>query len=76
MAVPIIFKDRLLGVIGIGEIENPIGNEGDLLKMIADIAGVALFNQIIFNDAQHKANTDSLKAIRLSILCLLHRSNI
>jgi two-component system cell cycle response regulator len=63
MAVPIIFKDRLLGVIGIGEIENPIGNEGDLLKMIADIAGVALFNQIIFNDAQHKANTDSLTGL-------------
>ena len=63
MAVPIIFKDRLLGVIGIGEIENPIGNESDLLKMIADIAGVALFNQIIFNDAQHKANTDSLTGL-------------
>jgi diguanylate cyclase (GGDEF)-like protein len=63
MAVPIIFKDRLLGVIGIGEIENPIGNESDLLKMVADIAGVALFNQIIFNDAQHKANTDSLTGL-------------
>jgi diguanylate cyclase (GGDEF)-like protein len=63
MAVPIIFKDRLLGVIGIGEIENPIGNESDLLKMVADIAGVALFNQIMFNDAQHKANTDSLTGL-------------
>jgi diguanylate cyclase (GGDEF)-like protein len=63
MAVPIIFKDRLLGVIGIGEIESPIGNEGDLLKMIADIAGVALFNQIILNDAQHQANTDSLTGL-------------
>jgi diguanylate cyclase (GGDEF)-like protein len=63
MAVPIIFKDRLLGVIGIGEIENPVGNEGDLLKMIADIAGVALFNQIIFNDAQHQANTDALTGL-------------
>jgi diguanylate cyclase (GGDEF)-like protein len=63
IAVPIIFKDRLLGVIGLGEIESPMGNEGDLLKMIADIAGVALFNQIIFNDAQHKANTDSLTGL-------------
>jgi diguanylate cyclase (GGDEF)-like protein len=63
MAVPIIFRDRLLGVIGIGEIENPDGNESDLLTMIADIAGVALFNQIILNDAQHKANTDSLTGL-------------
>lgn len=63
MAVPIIFKDRLLGVIGIGEIENPIGNESELLKMIADISGVALFNQILLNDAQHKANTDPLTGL-------------
>jgi diguanylate cyclase (GGDEF)-like protein len=63
MAVPIIFKDRLLGVIGIGEIETPTGNESDMLKMIADMAGVALFNQIVLNDAQHKANTDALTGL-------------
>lgn len=63
MAVPVVFKDRLLGVIGIGEIENPTGNESDLLRMIADMAGVALFNQIVLNDAQHKANTDALTGL-------------
>jgi diguanylate cyclase (GGDEF)-like protein len=63
MAVPIIFKDRLLGVIGIGEIEDPIGNESDLLKMIADIAGVALLNQMMLNEAQHWADTDSLTGL-------------
>ena len=63
MAVPIIFKDRLLGVIGIGEMEDPIGNESDLLKMIADIAGVALLNQMMLNEAQHWANTDSLTGL-------------
>ena len=63
MAVPIIFKDRLLGVIGIGEIKNPIGNESDLLRMITDIAGVALINQITLNEAQHEANTDSLTGL-------------
>ena len=63
MAVPIIFKDRLLGVIGIGEIEDPHGNESDFLKMIADIAGVALLNQMILNEAQHWANTDSLTGL-------------
>jgi diguanylate cyclase (GGDEF)-like protein len=63
MAVPIIFKDRLLGVIGIGEIDNPAGNESDLLRMIADIAGVALINQTMLNEAQHKANTDPLTGL-------------
>jgi len=63
MAVPIIFKERVLGVIGIGEIEDPIGNESDLLKMTADIAAVTLLNQIMLNEAQHWANTDSLTGL-------------
>jgi len=63
MAVPIIFKERLLGVIGIGEIENPVGNESDLLRMIADISSVALLNQILLKEAQHKANTDQLTGL-------------
>jgi diguanylate cyclase (GGDEF)-like protein len=63
MAVPIIFKDKLLGVLGIGEIEDPIGNESDLLKMTADIAAVTLLNQIMLNEAQHWANTDSLTGL-------------
>lgn len=63
MAVPILFKDRILGVIGIGKIDNPVGNESDLLKMIADIAAVALMNQTILSEAQLKANTDSLTGL-------------
>jgi diguanylate cyclase (GGDEF)-like protein len=63
MAVPIIFKDRVLGILGIGEIEDPIGNESDLLKMTADIAAVTLLNQIMLNEAQHWANTDSLTGL-------------
>jgi len=63
MAVPIIFKDRLLGVIGVGEIADPVGNESDLLKMVADIAGVALLNQIMLDEARHSANTDSLTGL-------------
>jgi diguanylate cyclase (GGDEF)-like protein len=63
MAVPIIFKDRLLGVIGIGEVEESVGSESDFLKMIADIAGVALLNQMMLNEAQHWANTDSLTGL-------------
>ena len=63
LAVPIIFKDRLLGVIGVGEIQEPSGHEGDVLRMIADIAGVAFINQFVLNKAQHKANTDPLTGL-------------
>jgi len=63
MAVPINFRDILLGVIGIGEIKNPAGNENDLLKLIADIAAVALFNRTILSDANQKANTDPLTGL-------------
>jgi diguanylate cyclase (GGDEF)-like protein len=64
MAVPILFNERLIGVIGIGKIQQPAGNESDLLRMIADISGVALVNQILLNEAQHKANTDALTGLR------------
>lgn len=63
LAVPIIFKDRLLGVIGVGEIQEPSGHEGDVLRIIADIAGVAFINQFVLNQAQHKANTDPLTGL-------------
>ena len=63
MAVPISFKDILLGVIGIGEIKDPVGNENDLVKMIADIAAVALLNRTMLSEAKHKANTDPLTGL-------------
>jgi diguanylate cyclase (GGDEF)-like protein len=63
MAVPIIIKDRLLGVIGIGKVKKVEGNESNLMRMIADIAGVALINQALLGDANRKANTDSLTGL-------------
>ncbi|NOZ25707.1 MAG: sensor domain-containing diguanylate cyclase [Nitrospirae bacterium] len=63
MAAPIHFSNRLLGVIGAGEIRNPSGNEGSLLKMIADIAGVALFNQKFLSGAKKKAEVDPLTGL-------------
>jgi len=62
MATPIIFKERLLGVIGIGPID-PTGNESNLMKMIADIAAVTLVNNAMLGEAKHKANTDSLTGL-------------
>lgn len=63
VAVPIVFKEKLLGVIGIGEIENPSGNESDLLRMISDISSAALINQILLKEARHEANTDPLTGL-------------
>lgn len=63
MAVPVRFKDRLLGVIGIGQVKEPTGNESSLMQMIASIAGVALINQAALDSAKQKANLDSLTGL-------------
>lgn len=63
MAVPISFRERLLGVIGIGHVAFPFGNESDIMRMIANIAGVALINQAMLEEAKDKANTDSLTGL-------------
>ncbi len=63
MAVPIIFGDRLIGVIGIGKVTKKTGNEGNFLKMIADVAGVVLFNQALLGETKHKAETDPLTGL-------------
>ncbi len=63
MAVPIIFNDRLFGVIGIGKVKKPMGNEANLMKIIADITGIALTNQSLLGEAQQEANTDPLTGL-------------
>lgn len=63
MAVPVQFRERILGVIGIGGGPSSAGNEISLMKMIADIAGVALTNQSMLGEAKHKANTDALTGL-------------
>jgi diguanylate cyclase (GGDEF)-like protein len=63
MAAPIHFSNRLLGVIGAGEVKTPSGNEGSLLKMIADIASVALFNQKFLSGAKKEAEVDPLTGL-------------
>jgi diguanylate cyclase (GGDEF)-like protein len=63
MAVPICFRERVLGVIGIGHVPFPLGNESDSMRMIANLAGVALINQAMLEEAKDKANTDSLTGL-------------
>jgi len=63
MAVPICFRERVLGVIGIGHVAFPVGNESDGMRMIANLAGVALINQAMLEEAKDKANTDALTGL-------------
>ena len=63
IAVPICFRERVLGVIGIGHVDFPLGNESDSARMIANLAGVALINQAMLGEAKDKANTDSLTGL-------------
>jgi diguanylate cyclase (GGDEF)-like protein len=63
MAAPINFNDSLIGVMGIGEVRKQTGNEGNFMKMIADVAGVVLMNQALLGDTKHKAETDPLTGL-------------
>ena len=62
MAAPILFEKRLLGVIGIGKTKLADG-ANHLLRIIAEIAGVALYNQLFLTDAKQKAETDPLTGL-------------
>jgi diguanylate cyclase (GGDEF)-like protein len=62
MAAPIIFEKRLLGVIGIGEPKLSDG-ANHLLRIISEIAAVALHNQLFLTDAKQKAETDPLTGL-------------
>jgi len=63
IAAPIHFKNRMLGVIGVGKIKNPVGNERIVLKMISDIAGVALINQKNLKQWKDGSITDPLTSL-------------
>ena len=43
-AAPILFKERLIGVMGLSKIKISDGNEMRFISMIADLAGVSLQN--------------------------------
>lgn len=62
MAAPILFEKRLLGVIGIGKPKLAEG-ANHLLRIIAEISGVALHNQLFLTDARQKAETDPLTGL-------------
>ncbi len=63
IAVPILFKDRLLGVVGLGKIKEKGGNEKRFIPMVADLAGVSLQNCTYLEMVKEEAITDSLTGL-------------
>lgn len=62
-AVPIIFKEKFMGVIGLGKIKVSDGNEMRFISMIADLAGVSLQNCEFLVIAKEEAITDALTGL-------------
>lgn len=63
IAVPILFKESLLGVIGLGNIKEKGDNEKRFLSMIADLAGISLQSSTYLKIVQEEAITDSLTGL-------------
>ncbi len=60
LGAPVMFRDRIIGVLGLGKIKNFTANEKRLIAMITDLAGVSLQNCERLSNVQVEANTDSL----------------
>jgi len=63
IAAPVQFEGSFIGVLGVGNITNPTGDEKDLMRMVAEMAGVSLYNRAFLGDAKRKASTDPLTGL-------------
>jgi diguanylate cyclase (GGDEF)-like protein len=63
IVTPIKFEKNIIGVLGIGEVKKPTGNERQLLKIICNIAGVTLSNQTYLKEWKHGSMKDSLTGL-------------
>lgn len=62
-AAPIVCKDKLYGVLNIGNIKNRTGNERKFLAMISDLAAVSLENALTLSGTRTEATTDPLTGL-------------
>ena len=60
---PVNFKNKMIGVLGIGKIFKPTGNERNLIRIICDIAGVTLANQSYLKEWKQESMIDSLTGL-------------
>ncbi len=60
IVAPILFKDRLIGVLGIGSIKLKTKNEKRFIAMVVNLAGVSLQNCEYLEGAKEEAITDLL----------------
>jgi diguanylate cyclase (GGDEF)-like protein len=58
-----MFRNTLIGVIGLGNIKDATGDEKRMIAMVADLAGVSLQNCATLTSAQEEANTDGLTGL-------------
>lgn len=63
MATPILFKNELIGAIGVGNIKVSHENERRFLAMIAELAGIAFKNCEFITVAKNEAISDSLTGL-------------
>ncbi|MBI5075767.1 MAG: sensor domain-containing diguanylate cyclase [Nitrospirae bacterium] len=59
-AAPMISRGRLIGILGLGRLLNPTGDEKRLIAMVTDLAAISLQNCERLSTAQDEANTDAL----------------
>ena len=63
IATPILFKSKLIGVLGVGKIKKPAENDKRFLSMTGDLAGVAFKNCESLDMAKEEANRDALTGL-------------
>jgi len=63
IAAPILFKDKLIGVMGLGKIKERTGDEKRFISIVADLAGISLQNVEFLEIAKEEAVTDALTTL-------------
>lgn len=60
LCAPMTHEDKVRGVISVGGIKRHYKNEKAILRLIADLGSIALYNHDLFTKTQEMANCDGL----------------